>query len=110
MTALSELKDWLWVINTGALLGGFVLINWLRQNFVPKADFKEVCKEVKALDARLSEAENDLEHVPDRDTAHRLELAINRLEGKLETMDERLKPVAAMSHRMQDFLMDEARK
>ena len=55
---------------------------------------------------RITRAEGELEHMPDRDTTHRLEMAIARLEGRMETMDERLKPIAAISVRLQDMAME----
>ncbi|QCI65538.1 DUF2730 family protein [Phreatobacter stygius] len=62
---------------------------------------------IDQLDDRLTRAEGELEHLPDKDTAHRMKMAIARLEGRLETMDERLKPVAAMASRMQDYLIED---
>jgi hypothetical protein len=61
-------------------------------------------------EARLLKAESDLAHLPDRTQTHRLELAVERLNGRMETLDERLKPVAAISDRLQEFLLEQARK
>lgn len=58
------------------------------------------------VEDRVTRAEGELEHMPDRDTTHRLEMAIARLEGRMETMDERLKPIAAISVRLQDMVME----
>jgi hypothetical protein len=66
--------------------------------------------------ARMEEA---LKHLPDREQAHRLELSMEKLAGRLEAMDqrftgrmeamsERLQPVAAISDRLQEFLLDQA--
>ncbi|MBL8575119.1 MAG: DUF2730 family protein [Hyphomicrobiaceae bacterium] len=58
------------------------------------------------VEDRVTRAEGELEHMPDRDTTHRLEMAIARLEGRMETMDERLKPIAEISRRLQDMVME----
>ncbi|MFH1796281.1 MAG: DUF2730 family protein [Pseudomonadota bacterium] len=61
-------------------------------------------------EARLTKVESDMSHLPDREQSHRMEIVIERLSGRLETLDERLKPVAAISDRLQEFLLDQARK
>ena len=71
-----------------------------------KAEIEGLASSQRAFEARLSKAENELLHMPDKDTAHRMEMAIQRLEGRLEVMDERLKPVAAIASRMQDVLLE----
>lgn len=70
----------------------------------------ELGQRVDAHELRLGRVESELQHLPDKDTAHRLEMAVARLEGRLETMDERLKPVAAIASRMQDVLIEGGRK
>lgn len=59
-------------------------------------------------DSRIQQLENEMKHLPDRDQTHRLELAVQKLTGQMETLDERLKPVAAISNRLQEFLIDQA--
>jgi len=59
---------------------------------------------------RLQSVENDISHLPDRDSWHRLELSMTRLSGRLDTMDERLTQVAAISERMQELLLEQAKK
>jgi hypothetical protein len=72
-------------------------------------EFAELEERVRVTEGQLAAVRADLQHLPDKDTSHRMEMAIARLEGRLETMDERLKPVAAMASRMQDFMLEEAR-
>ncbi|WP_429813587.1 DUF2730 family protein [Ensifer sp. B1-9] len=61
-------------------------------------------------DRRIQKVENELQHLPDRDTAHRLELTMEKISGRLDTLDERLKPIAATSGRLQEFLLEQANK
>lgn len=61
-------------------------------------------------EARLTKIESDLAHLPDREQTHRLEIAVERLTGGLAMLDERLKPVAAISDRLQEFLLEQARR
>lgn len=124
--SVASLKDWLAIISTAGFILTGLALNWLRTQFVPKADYLKLCEQMGALatteavnpllhkldlvEDRVTRIELDMRHLPDKDTAHRMEIAISRLEGRLETMDERLKPVAAMAVRMQDWVMDETRK
>ena len=41
---------------------------------------------------------------------HELQLSMTRMEGQMNTLDERLKPVAAIAERMQDLLIEQGRK
>lgn len=66
----------------------------------------DVEKRVAEIESRAVRLERDIQHLPDKDLAHRMEMSIARLEGRLETMDERLKPVAAMAARMQEHLLE----
>ncbi len=48
--------------------------------------------------------------LPNADMMHRLELSLARMEGHIDRLDERLKPVAAISERMQELLIEQGRK
>lgn len=72
-------------------------------------------------DRRIQAVESDIEHLPDRETTHRMEVAMTKIIGRLdaqeaalagrfETMDERLKPIQAIGERLQDVLIEQARK
>lgn len=72
-------------------------------------------------DRRVQTVESDMKHMPDRDTAHRMEITIERMAGQLATLDqrlggqlaaldERMKPVDALGRRLQEFLLEQARK
>ncbi len=61
-------------------------------------------------DRRIQNIEGEMRHMPDRDMAHRLELTMEKISGRLDTLDERLKPIAATSGRLQEFLLEQAQK
>ena len=61
-------------------------------------------------DRRVQAIEGEMRHLPDRDSAHRLELTMEKISGRLDTLDERLKPIAATSDRLHELLMEQARK
>jgi len=125
---VSELKEWLGVLALLISVGGFLYA------FLTKGSDKAI-KEIAALredlekaqekaqvrgeaitarfqlnEAKLLKIESDMTHLPDHGQTHRLELAVERLTGRMETLDERLKPVAAISDRLQEFLLEQARR
>lgn len=61
-------------------------------------------------DRRIQTVENELKHLPDRDMAHRLELAVEKMSGRLDTMAETLKPIRATTERMNELLVEQAKK
>lgn len=60
-------------------------------------------------DRRVQTVENDMKHMPDRDTAHRLELNLEKLSSQVAQMNERIKPIAATSDRMMELLLEQAK-
>ncbi len=72
-------------------------------------------------EGRLTKLEGDFKHLPSRDATHQLELAVKdltaatktmeaKLAGRMDALDERLKPVAATSARLQEHLLRQAEK
>ncbi len=110
---MEEIRGWLSPLASMVALGTtwFLAARSARRSEITQlAEEDGKLKERMAeLDRRMSSAETAIMHLPDKDTSHRLEMAIARLEGRMETMDERLKPVAAMATRVQERMFEEAR-
>jgi peptidoglycan hydrolase CwlO-like protein len=60
-------------------------------------------------DRRIQNAENDIKHLPDRETAHKLELNLEKLTSQVMQMNERIKPIAATNERMMELLLEQAK-
>jgi hypothetical protein len=77
-----------------------------------RLDERLVKAEQKAIeyDRRIQAIEGELKHLPDRDMAHRLELALEKMSGRMDTMAETLKPIRATSERMNELLMEQAKE
>ncbi|MEH3091991.1 MAG: Clp protease [Agrobacterium cavarae] len=82
---------------------------------VTKAESKLV-----EYDRRIQALENEIKHLPDRATTHRIEMTMAQIMGRLDSqdatlagrfaaMDERLKPIQAIGERLQDVLIEQAR-
>lgn len=80
----------------------------------------KVEKRIETMGEKVQQIDSDMKHLPDRDTAHRMELMIERMAGQLSTLDqslrgqlsaldERMKPVDALGRRLQELLLDRAR-
>jgi hypothetical protein len=72
-------------------------------------------------DRRIQALESEVKHMPDRETTHRIEMTMTTIMGRLdsqdavlagrfEALDERLKPIQAIGERLQDVLVEQARK
>lgn len=58
--------------------------------------------------SRLTAIEGELRHMPTAEAYQRNEVALAELNGHIAVLSERLKPVSAISDRLQEFLLDEA--
>lgn len=61
------------------------------------------------LAGRLGNVEAALQHLPDKDSVHRLDLAVTEIRGKIDTQGETLKAVGATASRVEEFLLTGAR-
>jgi hypothetical protein len=60
-------------------------------------------------DRRIDRIEKDIEHLPDRNHAQTMQLELAQMSGEIRILAERLKPVTAISERLQEFLLEEAK-
>ena len=65
-----------------------------------------LAEKVDRLEDRATRIEKDMEHLPDKDATNKLNVALARIEGEMSTLSERIKPIAAMSARLQEKLID----
>ena len=66
----------------------------------------ELAKKVDVVEDKVSIIQNDLRHLPDKDTTHRLEFALGKMESEMGRLNERMKPIASMADRMQEALIE----
>ncbi|WP_375619022.1 DUF2730 family protein [Bartonella sp. AC134YNZD] len=71
---------------------------------------REILKDVVDLKERVQKLETEMDFLPDRDAMQRLEVNMERLNGRLNTLSAQLQPVAAISERLQEFLLENAKK
>lgn len=61
-------------------------------------------------DRRIQSVESDMKYLPDRESQHRLELALEKVNGRLDTLNETLKPIKANGEAMNELLLERARQ
>lgn len=129
---VQELLPYLLFFNTAAAIGS-VLYAWFSSSGKEALSGleklkKETEERLKKLESDTSIADTDLavrcgameqsvavlqstvDHLPSTATTQRLELAVARIEGSIETLTERLKPVSAIALRLQEQAMEGARR
>lgn len=109
-TNVADLLVW---ISALALLLSFGTTVWT----VFSGPSRKNATRIEAMEAQLTALEGSHQRLRDRvdglpnaDMMHRLELSLARMEGHIDRLDERLKPVAAISERMQEILIEQGRK
>lgn len=55
---------------------------------------------------RLQKMEDDFKHMPDAKSFHKIELAMGSINGKMDVIEERLKPIAGIAERLQEVLLN----
>jgi hypothetical protein len=63
-------------------------------------------KRIEDLERGLQRVEDRIAAMPSTTTMHELELMLTRLEGRLDTLNQRLQPVASIADRMQEWMLE----
>lgn len=116
------LKDWWPLIALAYTTVLMPAAGWfIRTGLVPRAEFEqaksaeatsraEADRQLGSIIAdsarRIDRVENDLRHLPDKEVTHRMELTLADLRSEVAVLAERLHPVAAISDRLQEFMLE----
>ncbi|WP_336288640.1 DUF2730 family protein [Bartonella sp. CB60] len=100
---ISVVNGWL------SLLLSIVAISGVLKAYL-SSGAKEMLKDIMELKERVHRLEAEVDFLPDRDAMHRLEVNMEQLNGRLNTLSAQLQPVAAISERLQEFLLETAKK
>ena len=74
------------------------------------ADVAKLYSDLAKHDRRIQSLEGEIKHLPDRDSTHRMELAMEKINGRLDTLNETLKPIKATNERLNELLVEQAKK
>lgn len=70
----------------------------------------EIEDEQEAHDRRIQAVEAEFKHLPDRDSQHRIEINMEKLNGRLDTLTESLKPIRANGDLLNQLLREQVKK
>lgn len=98
------------VSGIGGLLGIISIIyTWITARSRVNGEEIKVLRELSVeASRRMDRLEKDIEHLPDRNQAQTMQVELAQMSGEIKLLAERLKPVAAISERLQEFLLSEA--
>jgi hypothetical protein len=65
---------------------------------------------VETTEDRISTLEGEFRHLPDRNSVHSINVSLEQMKGELKALGEQLKPVAKISDRLQEFLLEQAKR
>ncbi len=93
------------------LVTGFILRQkgWLTQDkskVVSNSQLSDLSSTVAAIDKRLATVEHDVEALPTREEIHELQLAHERLAGRLLVLEHTTQATKAGVLRVEDFLIN----
>ncbi|MCF1744637.1 DUF2730 family protein [Paradevosia shaoguanensis] len=98
-------------VATGLISIGTMIYVWLTsQSKVNEADIRDLHKKVSEQDGRLQGFENALKNMPDKDTVHDLDMKVSELNGQIRVVSESMKAVERTAQRIENFLLDQAKK
>lgn len=79
----------------------------LQRALEAKADRESLSLALAKLDLvedRATRLETHVQHLPDKDAAHRMEMSISSLAGEVRVMMEKIRPIAATCERLQEAM------
>lgn len=63
-------------------------------------------KRIEDIDRAVQRLEVEISAMPSTTTMHELEVMLVRVEGRLDTLNERLQPVSSIAERMQEWMLE----
>jgi hypothetical protein len=74
------------------------------------AKIARLYERVDTVEDRVIKMESLIAHLPNKESTHRLEVSMTELRAEVQVLTERIKPVAAVSERLQAFLLERAER
>lgn len=109
-TSVADVLLWLVAISTMLSVGTAIWTVFSGPSRKNATRIEALEGKVTSLDGQHARLRDRVDGLPNADMMHRLELSLARMEGHIDKLDERLKPVAAISERMQELLIEQGRK
>ncbi|UDF29823.1 UNVERIFIED_ORG: DUF2730 domain-containing protein [Roseateles sp. XES5] len=98
---VSPLKDWLGLIALLISVGSSVVL------FL-KSDAKKAGETLISHGSRIQKLEDDMRHMPDKETVHKLQIDLTEMKGQMATMVKSSEATERATRRVEDFLLKKA--
>ncbi len=82
---------------------------WAKLTARSRKDIDDIRSREDGHETRLARIEASIEQMPRAESVHELRVDVARIEGSLAVIGERLKPVAQVTERLQDWLLENKR-
>ena len=66
-------------------------------------------EKLKEHDRRIQSVEGELKHLPTREAQHQIEISLEKISGRLDTLAESLKPIKANGEMLHDLLREQVK-
>jgi hypothetical protein len=102
--------------NLGSLVGpiiavGGVVYTWLTSRATQNStEIKELTTRLVTAEAQLQALDTALKQVPDKDTVHELDIKVTQLTGTIGVVNEAVQAVQRTAQRIEQFLLDQAKR
>lgn len=94
-----------------AINSGLVIWNFLQSPSKKNAaEIQKLQADQAAFKIKLAAIEQTLNQLPDKDTVHHLDMKVSQLNGSIGVLGESLKAVERTAHRIETFLLEQAKK
>lgn len=98
---VSPLKDWLGLIALLISVGSSVVL------FL-KSDAKKAAETMVGHGSRIQRLEDQIQHLPSKDTVHQLQLDLTEMKGQMTSMVKSSEATERATRRVEDFLMNKS--
>lgn len=65
-----------------------------------------VAGKLDVVEDRVTRVETDFKHLPDKNTTHRLEIALGEMRAEMAQLSERMKPLGHIADRIQEAMIE----
>lgn len=108
--------EWTYIVSIASGLISIITAGTLIRNLLLSGE-KKLEERVKRVEdktgkheALLAALENDMKHLPDRESQHRIEINMEKMNGRLDVLNEALKPIKANAELVNDLLREQVKK
>jgi Protein of unknown function (DUF2730) len=79
---------------------------WIASKFATKLEMETVKTRIDKVEDGLASISADISHLPDKASFQRMQIDMTEMRGDLKVLNERIKPLAHITERLQEFLLE----